>query len=94
METYTVLHGDDYQVTPAAAVGAFTCKMGNASVFGRRSGYLADLSKKKGTGTMAGPSSSLALAFGNNRRRRSFALTIIGLGGGRDAEERHRRCSQ
>ena len=42
MQTYTVLHGDDYQATPAAADGAFTCKMGNVSVFGRRGGYLAD----------------------------------------------------
>jgi hypothetical protein len=55
VETCTALHGDDYQVAPAPADGAFTCKMGNASVFGQRSGYLADLSKKKGTGTMAGP---------------------------------------
>ena len=51
MQTYTVLHGDDYQVTQAAADGAFTWKMGNVSAFCRRGGYLADPSKKKGTGS-------------------------------------------
>jgi hypothetical protein len=46
------LHGDDYQVTPAAADGAFTWKMETVSVFGRRGGYLAEsagpLCAKKG----------------------------------------------
>jgi len=33
-----LMHGDDYQVTPAAADGAFTWKMETVSVFGRRGG--------------------------------------------------------
>ena len=96
METYTVLHGDAYQVTPVAADGALTCKIRNVSVFGRRGGYLADLSKKKGSGTMAGP--PLALAFRNNWRRRGFALAVWIASVLRiarsDAEESQRRCSQ
>src|SRR6516225_9588888 len=59
------------------------------------------LSKKKGTGTMAGPPtrSSLSLAFRNNwRRRRGFALAVRIASVLRiarsDAEESQRRCSQ
>jgi len=73
VETYTVLHGDAYQVTPAAADGALTCKIRNVSVFGRRGGYLADLSKKKGSGTMAGASKS----WPSNQMR---TLTAYGIG--------------
>ena len=52
--------------------------------------------KRKGTGTMAGPP-KIRLAFGNNRRRRSFALAVRcsrGLCRGRDAKESHRHCRQ
>ena len=59
------------------------------------------LSKKKGTGTMAGPPtrSSLSLAFRNNwGRRRGFALAVerpTSLRVARsDAKESQRRCSQ
>jgi len=57
-------------------------------------------SKKKGTGTMAGPPtrSSLSLAFRNNWRRRGFALAVWIASVLRiarsDAEESQRRCSQ
>jgi hypothetical protein len=39
---------------------------------------------------------SPALAFGNDRRRRGLTLAVVrsGLRGGRDAEERQRRCRQ
>ena len=56
-----------------------------------------DRTKKKGTGTMAGPPKA-CLAFRNNRwRRRRFALAVrcsVGLCRGRDAKESHRRCRQ
>ena len=58
------------------------------------------LSKKKGTGTMAGPPtrSSLSLAFRNNWRWRGFALAVWIASVLRiarsDAEENQRRCSQ
>lgn len=51
-------------------------------------------SKEKGTGTMAGPFHLLS-AFGNDRRRRGFALAdTVRLCRGRNAKESQRRCRQ
>jgi hypothetical protein len=51
--------------------------------------------KEKGPAQWPVPQSP-ALAFGNDRRRRGLALAVVrsGLCGGRDGEERQRRCRQ
>jgi hypothetical protein len=49
----------------------------------------------KGPAIMTGPLNCLLSAFGNNRRRRSFALAdSVSLCRGRDTKERQRRCRQ
>ena len=56
-----VLHRDDYQVTPAVAAGAFTCKMGNASVLDGAAAISLIYPKRKGPAQWPVP--PLALAF-------------------------------
>jgi hypothetical protein len=55
---------------------------------------LTEGQKIKGPAIVTGPFNCLLSAFGNNRRRRGFALADVGLRGGCDAKERQRRCRQ
>jgi hypothetical protein len=48
----------------------------------------------RGPAIRTGPLDCLLSAFGDNRRRRGFALADVGLCGGRDAKERQSRCRQ
>jgi len=64
-------------------------------IYGIRARKRAEPPKRKGPAIVTGPLDCLLSAFGNDRRRRSFALADpVRLCRGRNAKESQRRCRQ